>query len=124
MFRRYRHRRWIALFALMALLFQQFAVAAYLCPQEQLERSAGVATGAPCHASRAVDSALCHEHCFPSPASPDHTAVVSIAAALLPVTAWVRECAGSTGKRMQTLAGLIERVHPPPLTVRHCSFQI
>jgi hypothetical protein len=124
MFLRYRHRRWIALFALMALLFQQLAMASYLCPQEQSSRSVAVEAVAPCHASKLVETPLCHEHCYPTAASPDHTPVVNIAAALLPVTVWVRECAGSTGNRMQALAVLIDRVHPPPLTIRHCSFQI
>lgn len=56
-FRYRRHRCWIALFALIGLLFLQFAMAAYI-----------------------------YEHCHPTMASADRTPALPVPPALLPAT--------------------------------------
>jgi hypothetical protein len=131
-FRRRRHRRCIAWIALFGLLFQQIAMAAYVCPIEQsaltvAENWTAVAH-APCHLQNeivATDQARCEQHCHPVIASVDHAAPLTVPAALL-TEAWAmprlrHEIAGE-------IAGSHARIAPrstaPPLTVRHCTFQI
>jgi hypothetical protein len=127
MFRRHRHRRWVAFLALVGLLFQQLAMATYLCPQEMAALAVPVVADStdvmsPCHASATADPARCHEHCHPSTASVDHAPPPSVPSAWLPVTTWMRD--GSRMDRTHWTHRWSVREQPPPLTIQHCTFQI
>lgn len=125
-FRRCHRRRWIALIALIGLLFQQFAMAAYVCPQEIATAVAAHAAGTPpCHAPDALDQNRCHEHCHPTAASADHTPALSVPPALLPATTWSRVLVSSAdrGSAPPSYARRA-RAQPPPLSIQHCTFQI
>ncbi len=123
---RHRHRRWIALFALLGMLFQQLAMASYACPMEsdRFGSAAMVAPAAPCHACADVDKARCQQHCFPQQPTGDHPPMPTVPA-LLPATTWLvqpDECLGSAcGASDSHVAA---RATAPPLTVQHCTFQL
>lgn len=72
--RRARHRLQIAFLVILCLLFQQAALAAYLCPMEQMPAETAVMT-AHCAemgmAQQQDNPALCQKHC-----SPDHSVAV------------------------------------------------
>ena len=125
-FRYRRHRRWIALFALIGLLFQQFAMAAYACPREIAAATAQLTTAVPpCHTPDTADQARCHEHCHPTTASADHTPALSVPPALLPATTWSRALARAvTLDPASPEYPLRARAQPPPLSIQHCTFQI
>ena len=127
--RRQRHRRWIALIALLGLLFQQLAMATYVCPVDG--RTAATVSASsdeqpPCHQAQATDKARCHAHCHPMTPSADHAATPTVPAAILPPTTWLRAAAWQP-RMCADLAVAHEvaaRAAAPPLTVRHCTFQI
>ncbi|GAA0720229.1 hypothetical protein [Dokdonella soli] len=123
LFRRRRHRRLIALIALLGLLFQQLAMAGYMCPLEQ--SGATVAVSKPtCHEQGAADP-RCHEHCHPQTPSSDHPPVPSVPAALFPPTTWLRDAAWFVADtRVHHRGEIVARAAAPPLTIRHCTFQI
>ncbi|WP_313920756.1 hypothetical protein [Tahibacter sp.] len=125
-FRYRRHRRWIALFALIGLLFQQFAMAAYLCPQEIAVATAqATAETPPCHTPDTADQARCHEHCHPTTPSSDHAPALTVPPALLPATTWSREYVRPALPDDATQAYAHRaRGQPPPLSIQHCTFQI
>jgi len=117
-----RHRRWIALVALLGLLFQQLAMAAYVCPIEARQASTS-AEHARCHANVAVDKARCHQHCSPQPPSPDHPPAPTVPA-LLPATTWPDAAIAAVLDRGFEDTDVTARAAAPPLTVQHCTFQI
>jgi hypothetical protein len=126
LFRRHRHRRWIAFIALLGLLFQQLAMAAYVCPADmQTVTAAAAAKMAPCDQPNAPDPARCHQHCHPLMQSTDHGSAPTVTAALLPPTTWLR-----TASRVQQrwldgpTCSVVARAAAPPLTIQHCTFQI
>lgn len=125
-FRRHRHHRWLALLALLGLLFQQFAMAAYVCPQE-IAVATALATPAmpPCHTPDTTDQARCHEHCHPTTASADHSPALTVPPPMLPAITWSRgdvrsAFLGHTTPEYACRA----RGQPPPLGIQHCTFQI
>lgn len=125
-FRR-RHHRWIALVALLGMLFQQLAMAAYVCPQ--LDRGSTDAVAAalqapPCHTDRTQDKARCHEHCHPQAQSSDHASPLTVPPALLPATTWLRAPDASSSLPDFCGRALEARATAPPLTIQHCTFQI
>lgn len=113
--------------ALLGLLLQQFALAAYACP---MGRGATPAAAMPsCHGhgqtSDRSDPVRCAAHCHPQASSADHAPLLSVPAAPLPATTWWR----GEALRCLTPAGAppgepTARAAAPPLTVQHCSFQI
>ena len=122
---RHRHRRLIALLALFGLLFQQLAMAAYVCPREQDAAWAAAAATPPCHESATTDRARCHTHCHPLQAASDHPPLPTVPAAMLAPTTWLRAAAwqpDTTTRR--PLCEVTARAAAPPLTVQHCTFQI
>jgi hypothetical protein len=126
-FRRLRHRRWIALLALLGLLFQQLAMAAYVCPIDvRAALSAPTADELPpCHQPQNADKARCHAHCHPLTPSADHAPAPTVPAALLPATPWLRGAARqSAGCDLVVAREVTARATAPPLTVQHCTFQI
>jgi hypothetical protein len=122
----HRHRRWIALLALLGMLFQQLAMASYACPMEsgRSGSAAMVAPAAPCHACPDVDKARCQQHCFPQQPTSDHPPMPTVPA-LLPATTWLvqsDECAHSAYGAGESQVAT--RATAPPLTVQHCTFQL
>lgn len=125
----HRRHRWIAWFALLGLLFQQAAMAAYVCPYGvgadlAVVQAALSAERAPCEQMAMSDAARCEQHCNPQ----------QVAHPPLPVT----EVPPAVPASLPTLASVVvlqdrptdlTRHAPeacataPPLTVRDCSFQ-
>ncbi len=125
--RRLRHRRCIALIALFGLLFQQLAMAAYVCPIEVGAPVAALSSddALPCHQAQNPDRARCHVHCHPLTPSADHAPTLTVPAALLPATTWLRAAARSLpANAFDVAAEVTARAAAPPLTVQHCTFQI
>lgn len=127
MTRRLRRRRWIALVALLALLFQQLAMAAYVCPGvPERAMDAVAASLPPCHQRpEAADATRCFNHCHPQPTTSDHPPAPTVPDALVPPTTWLRAVARQGVERPDCAAAEITaRAAAPPLNVRYCSFQI
>lgn len=121
---RTRHRRLTAWLAVLALLFQQLAMAAYVCDEEVQPFAAGaMADCADTIGSIATDLSRCHEHCNPTSVVADHASPLTVPAAMpgpiaLPVPAPMR----SAGRRVD--APRLPRATAPPLHLRYCSLQI
>lgn len=125
MLRRSRRRLRIALLGIACLLFQQAALAAYLCPIERMPaETAGMA--AHCAAmgmAQAQDNpVLCDKHC-----NPDHTLASDAAALAVPALAlpaalplWPDGRLAPAQHRAETP---IARSDPPP-RLRFCSLLI
>ena len=125
-FRR-RHRHWIALIALIGLLFQQLAMASYACPAESGDGAAAVASQMPpCHSPETTDKSRCHQHCHPLAQTSDHASAPTVPPALLPPTTWLRApVVDAIALRAESAAfGLDARGDAPALTIRYCTFQI
>ena len=119
-----RRQRLLCLLALLGLLFQQVALAAYVCPHEQRD-SAAMAQMPGCGATSQNDRARCEAHCHPLASSTDHAPPPSVPAALLPPTTWSRSAARipaaiASVQRCEVSA----RATAPPATIRLCTFQI
>ncbi len=132
MFRKRRKNRWVALIALFGLLFQQAAMATYVCPIEQagqrVEQLVAAIEHAPCHPQSdtdAADQARCEQHCHPVTASVDQAPTLTVPA-VIPTEAW------AVSEVHRGVAGDVTVLRPPinphatapPLTVQHCTFQI
>jgi len=127
LFRRRRHRRWIALIALFGLLFQQLAMANYVCPLDSGGATTVNATSEmmPCQAPDTTDKTRCQQHCHPLAQTADHASTPTVPPALLPATTWSREFRTTRIDRAERSACDVDaRATAPPLTVRHCTFQI
>lgn len=116
-----RHRRWIVLLALLALLFQQTAMAAYFCPLDDAPREVAVDRGMPCQQD--TTDPRCAEHCNPHQQTPSEAGALKVPMALiLPAMAWLV----STAQRSP--AGLPQILHAnergPPLAIRFCTLLI
>ena len=128
-FRRHRLRRRIALIALFGLLFQQVAMAAYICPMEVPATAKAIATAANmpnCPLADTKDQARCTQHCHPilTPSAADNVAA-TVPLAMLPATTWLRGFATVNVRRFGSIAhGIEARSTAPPLTIQHCTFQI
>ncbi|MEO5623758.1 MAG: hypothetical protein ABJB02_02705 [Dokdonella sp.] len=133
MLRRYRHRRrWIAFVAVFGLLFQQLAMASYVCPHATGATPSALAGSAstigempPCHGPAATDQARCHQHCHPDATSVDHAPALVVPPAMLPATTWQRGFAlAHASLASDSSSELIARAGAPPLTIQYCTFQI
>lgn len=64
MFRRRLHRIAITTLAVLSMLFAQFALANYVCPQQaaMATMAAAMAAGQPCEGMDSSQPALCHQH--------------------------------------------------------------
>ena len=123
-FRRRRHRRWIALIALLGLLFQQLAMAAYVCPIDGMTVASERAAMPSCDSPAASDPARCGQHCHPLTPSFDQSPQLTVPP-LLPATTWVIAPARSVPEAGRHAArDLIARATAPPLNIQHCTFQI
>jgi hypothetical protein len=122
---RTRQRRFIALLALLGLLFQQVVKATYACPLGQSGDPMSASSSPPCHQSGAADRVRCHTHCHPLQASSDHPPNPTVPAAILPPTTWLRAAARRSDSVHQNFRrDVIARATAPPLTIQHCTFQI
>ena len=120
-----RHRRWTALFALFGLLFQQLAMAGYVCPLERAAPDRAMAAMASCQPQAQTDLARCRQHCAPLAQTSDHAPAPSVPPALLPATTWSRELHAGCVRVADFAASAIDaRSTAPPLTIRDCTFQI
>jgi len=128
-FRRHRLHCRIALIALFGLLFQQAAMATYVCPIETPAAAMATATAPAmpnCPSSDTTDQARCAQHCHPvlTP-SADNSAAASVPPAMLPVTTWLREFDIAHVHQLETsVCGMDARTTAPPLNIQHCTFQI
>lgn len=126
MMRRARHRLRIALLVLFCMLFQQAALAAYLCPIEQAPARMSAMEGHCAEMDMArvpTNPALCDKHCNPDHQLVTDAASLSVPALALPAPVFAPVLA-------QTGAGLvlcdevpIARSDPPP-RLRYCSLLI
>ena len=128
MSRQRRKHRWIALIALFGLLFQQVAMAMYVCPIESagsVQSAPVAAQQAPCHAQDRSDPARCAQHCHPVAASADHAAPLLVPTALFSES-WSGLLAHLDALRETPLPSTPVDPHAnaPPLRVQHCTFQI
>ncbi len=122
-------RRWIVWFALLGLLFQHAAMAAYVCPlgvaADAAVMRAAADDSAGCERMARSDAARCQQHCSPqqvaSP-SPPVTDVPPALPAVLPAFASVAILETTAPDTDRT--PLDRRATAPPLTVRDCSFQL
>lgn len=123
---RYRHRRWIALIALLGLLFQQVAMAAYFCPAEMATPAMAMSADMPdCEQAAHEDKARCESRCHPQAVSSDHAAQPPVPPALLPPTTWLRGAARqSKGFAAAPVCEVAARAAAPPISIRDCTFQI
>lgn len=81
-----RHRIQIVLVLILSLLFQQLAMASYVCPIETGPRMAATAV-MPCHQD--AQDPRCGEHCNPHQQVPHDAAPLSVPmAAIPPSLAW------------------------------------
>ena len=120
-----RRRCWIALIALLGLLFQQLAMAAYVCPVDNGSAATGVSLQTPpCHAPDTSDKSRCHQHCHPLAQTSDHASAPAVPAALLPATTWLRAPAVVAGNHEICADNVDARSTAPPLTIQYCTFQI
>jgi len=130
-----RRHRWIALLALIGLLFQQVAMATYLCPIEQSGRAPAamrdVLAQPPCHRDAALDDAIdvdlarCEQHCHPTVSSADHTPSSTVPAAMPMSPWWPEPTLVSVGANQCASDPAVDpHAGAPPLSVRFCSFQI
>ncbi|WP_244858568.1 MULTISPECIES: hypothetical protein [Lysobacteraceae] len=126
MTRRARHRLRIALLAIVCLLFQQAALAAYLCPIEQMP--AGMAAMAGHCAEMGMDlardnPALCDKHCNPEHSVVVDTVKLSVPPLALPAPMLVPLVLQSTSRVAVQADVPIARSDPPP-RLRFCSLLI
>lgn len=123
-------RRWVVWFALLGLLFQQAAMAAYVCPlgvaaEFGIARSAGTDDRSSCEQMAMPDALRCQQHCSPQQVAPPSPPVTDVPAALpaaLPSFVSL-EVLGTRAPDVDRTP-LHCRATAPPLTVRDCSFQL
>jgi hypothetical protein len=125
MIRRSRHRLKVALLVILCLLFQQAALAAYLCPIDQVHATPAVmaANCAEMDMTQAPDhTVLCDKHCNPDRVLAADVASVSVPPlALSPIALLTADVQLACGLLQDEPA--IARSDPPP-RLRFCSLLI
>ncbi len=133
-----RHRgrhRWIALLALFGLLFQQVAMATYVCPIEQTGRTHIVAdkdlAQPPCHRDMQADAVddtdpvRCQQHCHPTVPAADHVSSLTVPPGLPAAYLWLQPAQVSGCSTSQAPESAVDpHAGAPPLSIQFCSFQI
>lgn len=128
-----RTRLITALFALVSLLFMQWAVASYACPGTASrlgEITAMTEAGMPCAASMSLDmddaqASLCHAHCQTdrqNTHNPECAAPLAVAALAPSFLVAVSEPASSGGAPRQSPH--LKRTTAPPLAISNCCFRL
>ena len=126
MSRRIRHRSITVLLLVASLLYQQFAMAAYVCTMSGIATTAAVtAEDCPAMASNHshVPDAVCQKHCSPDPTSPTTQAVPTVPALGLPQVSFILMTSGLLGHAEFLSDVAVARSHPPP-RVRYCCLLI
>ena len=125
MTRRRRHRLRVLLLGIVCLLFQQVALAAYLCPMEQVPTPAERTDHCAGMAAQQVQDnpALCDKHCAPDHSiASDHTSPTVPALALPPLH--FAPVLSQSGSHLVSFAEVpVEPTGPPP-RLRYCSLLI
>ena len=119
MTRRHRHRLRIVLLTIFCLLFQQAALAAYLCPVEQVPAYKSAMSGHCAQMDMAqvpTNPALCDKHC-----NPDHQLVTDAASLSVPAFAPVLV---ETGSHVVLCDEVPIARSDPPARLRYCSLLI
>lgn len=116
-----RHRRWIVLVALLTLLVQKVAMAAYFCPVENASREVAADMAMPCHQD--AEDPRCAEHCNPHQQTPSDFGPLTVPmAAILPAMAWLASTDPHSTVAMPTSLRANER--GPPLAIQFCALLI
>lgn len=123
---RYRRRLRIILVTIFCLLFQQAALATYLCPTEPMpdktmaltEHCAGMGM-----AQKQDNPALCQKHCNPDHAFAPDTVKLSVPPLALPPLVLAPACAQPISRVALQADVAISRSDPPP-RLRFCSLLI
>ena len=126
MIRRSRHRLKLALVVILCLLFQQAALAAYLCPLEQMpaETAAMTAHCAEMGMEQARDNpALCEKHCNPEHSVAADAVKLSVPSLALPPPMLAPVVLQSVARVAAHAYVPIARSDPPP-RLRFCSLLI
>jgi hypothetical protein len=121
-----RQRFRIALGMIFCLLFQQFALAAYACPLEQMpaEMAAMAEHCAEMGMQQAQDNpALCAKHCAPDLSTAADQAKLSVPALMLPPLAFAPVVMTPVSCVALQSEAPIARSDPPP-RLRYCSLLI
>lgn len=122
-----RHRCRIALLAMMCLLLQQLALAAYACPLEQIpaDTSAMAEHCAEMGMQPAQDNpALCAKHCAPDlSTAADHVTKLSVPALALPPLDFAPVLVVPVAHVVLNTDAPVTRTGPPP-RLRFCSLLI
>jgi hypothetical protein len=126
MTRRARHRLQIAVLAIVCLLFQQAALAAYLCPIEQMPAET-MAMSEHCAemgmAQQQDNPALCQKHCNPDHSFAPDTVKLSVPPLALPPPALTSVDVQPVSRVAIQTDVPIARSDPPP-RLRFCSLLI
>ena len=117
MSRRIRHRSITVLLLVASLLYQQFAMAAYVCTMSGIATTAAL-TAEDCPAMSSnhshVPDAVCQKHCSPDPTSPTTQAVPTVPALGLPPVSFILMTSEGFG-HADFLSDVADvRSHPPP----------
>ena len=104
-------------------------MATYQCPLEQsgqsLQMRASPIEHPPCHEKEATDPARCEQHCHPFVAAADHATPLTVPAALLSESWTLVQSRRQVASKSERLRSPISpHAVAPPLTIRHCTFQI
>ena len=123
-------RKILAWFGIGAMLFTQLAVASYMCPtpdngQKTLATKLITADDAePCRNMDQEQVNLCSQHCEQAFQSVGTIVHATIDAPVLPIIAVIYEPHTLPFQRPRSQRSLLTRNADPPLSVRHCRFQI
>lgn len=126
MIRHVRHRMRIAILVIVCLLFQQTALAAYLCPMEQMPSETAAMT-AHCAdmgmAQKQDNPALCEKHCSPDVTVSADAAKLSVPPLALPPLVLAPVYVPPVSQVAVQSEAPIARSDPPP-RLRYCSLLI
>lgn len=118
---RRRPRCFIALLAVVCLLGQQFALAAYACP---LLAGTPATLDADCQQSMpTTQSPLCAQHCAPDSSATPDTRTPGVPALALPPSPPIL-VGVFLPARSSVVPVAATRIHEPPPRLRYCSLQI
>ena len=114
------------------LLFAQFAVASYACPNQHMTGVAPIATATEaddaangCDAVDSVNPNLCLQHCQTGNQLPDAAASASPSASSSPMLEVALPAQADIADLLTVYAGdLLTRDTAPPLNIRNCCFRI
>ena len=126
MTRRHRHRLRIVLLTIFCLLFQQAALAAYLCPVEQVPAYKSAMSGHCAQMDMAqvpTNPALCDKHCNPDHQLVTDAASLSVPALGLPAPAFAPVLV-ETGSHVVLCDEVPIARSDPPARMRYCSLLI